>query len=73
MIIQILTQRGRSDETKERLYAEIARRLGEVGVAGEDILISYAENGPQDWSLGFGHAQFMTGELPIPVMAASAR
>ncbi len=31
VIVQIFTQRGRSDEQKQRLYAEIAERLGGVG------------------------------------------
>ncbi|HEX6534131.1 MAG TPA: tautomerase family protein [Gemmatimonadaceae bacterium] len=73
VIIQIFTQRGRSDATKQRLYAEIARRLDEVGVAGEDIFIGYVENGPQDWSFGFGRAQYVTGELAVPRAAAHAR
>ncbi|MDR7187122.1 phenylpyruvate tautomerase PptA (4-oxalocrotonate tautomerase family) [Microbacterium trichothecenolyticum] len=66
VIIQIFTQRGRTDEIKQELYAEIARRLGSVGVAGEDVFIGYVENGPQDWSFGFGRAQYMTGELAVP-------
>jgi len=66
VIIQIFTQRGRSDETKQRLYATIAERLEAVGVTGEDVFIGYVENGPQDWSFGFGRAQYMTGELAVP-------
>lgn len=66
VIIQIFTQRGRSDETKQALYAEIASRLAKVGVGGEDVFIGYVENGPQDWSFGFGRAQYMTGELAAP-------
>jgi phenylpyruvate tautomerase PptA (4-oxalocrotonate tautomerase family) len=66
VVIQIFTQRGRSDETKQRLYAAIAERLETVGVAGEDVFIGYVENGPQDWSFGFGRAQYMTGELAVP-------
>lgn len=66
VIIQIFTQRGRSDEAKQTLYAEIASRLGAVGVAPEDVFIGYVENGPQDWSFGFGRAQYMTGELAVP-------
>ena len=73
VIIQIFTQRGRSDATKQRLYAEIARRLGDVGVAGEDIFIGYVENGPQDWSFGFGRAQYVTGELAVPGAASATR
>ncbi len=66
VIIQIFTQRGRSDEKKQELYAEIASRLAGVGVAGEDVFIGYVENGPQDWSFGFGRAQYLTGELAVP-------
>ncbi len=66
VVIQIFTQRGRSEQAKQALYAEIARRLAEVGVAGEDVFIGYVENGPQDWSFGFGKAQYVTGELAVP-------
>lgn len=66
VIIQIFTQRGRTDETKQALYAEIAARLAQVGVGGEDVFIGYVENGPQDWSFGFGRAQYLTGELAVP-------
>lgn len=66
VIIQIFTQRGRSDQIKQELYAEIAHRLAAVGVAGEDVFIGYVENGPQDWSFGFGRAQYLTGELAVP-------
>jgi hypothetical protein len=65
-MIQIFTQRGRSDDTKQRLYAAINSALAAVGVAGEDVFIGYVENGPQDWSFGFGTAQYLTGELGVP-------
>ena len=70
VIIQIFTQRGRSDQVKQDLYAEIARRLEQVGVGGEDIFVGYVENGPQDWSFGFGRAQYLTGELAVPGAAS---
>ncbi|MBT2486561.1 MULTISPECIES: tautomerase family protein [unclassified Microbacterium] len=69
VIIQIFTQRGRTDEIKQRLYAAIAARLETVGVQGEDVFIGYVENGPQDWSFGFGRAQYLTGELAVPAAA----
>ena len=69
VIIQIFTQRGRSAVMKSALYAEIANRLGEMGVEGEDIFIGYHENGPEDWSFGFGRAQYLTGELSVPKTA----
>ncbi len=66
VVIQIFTQRGRSDEIKQRLYAEIAARLSDAGVDGADVFIGYVENGPPDWSFGFGRAQYLTGELAVP-------
>jgi len=69
VMIQIFTQRGRSDDTKQALYARIAAGLHDVGVAGEDVFIGYVENGPQDWSFGFGVAQYMNGELKVPAAA----
>lgn len=66
VMIQIFTQGGRSDDTKQRLYAAINEALGATGVAGEDVFIGYVENGPQDWSFGFGRAQYLTGELGVP-------
>jgi len=66
VIIQIFTQQGRTDKIKQALYAEIALRLDSVGVSGEDVFIGYVENGPEDWSFGFGRAQYMTGELAVP-------
>lgn len=72
IIIQIFTQRGRSDEAKQSLYSEIAIRVGAVGVAPEDVFIGYVENGPQDWPFGFGRAQFLTGELAVPAPKSGA-
>jgi len=66
VMIQVFTQGGRSDAIKQELYAAIAADLAEVGVAGEDVFIGYVENGPQDWSFGFGRAQYVTGELGVP-------
>ena len=72
VMIQIFTQRGRTDEAKQALYARIASGLESVGVAGEDVFIGYVENGPQDWSFGFGVAQYVTGELKVPSAAGQA-
>lgn len=66
VIIQIFTQRGRTKERKQELYAKIQTELSLVGVAGNDIFIGYQENGPEDWSFGFGRAQYLTGELAVP-------
>jgi phenylpyruvate tautomerase PptA (4-oxalocrotonate tautomerase family) len=66
VMIQIFTQGGRSQEAKQRLFAAVAEKLSEVGVAGEDVFIGYVENTAGDWSFGFGRAQYMTGELSVP-------
>jgi hypothetical protein len=57
---------GRDTADKQRLYRTLADRLERAGVAGEDLFLSCMENGPDDWSFGFGRAQYVDGELPIP-------
>ncbi|MFE9319680.1 tautomerase family protein [Nocardia sp. NPDC052278] len=66
VIIRIFTQRGRSTEEKQRLYKTLAGQLGQIGVDGKDLFISYFENGPDDWSFGDGRAQYVEGDLPVP-------
>lgn len=66
VMIQIFTQHGRTPEAKQSLYARIAEALGERGVEGNDVFIGYVENGPEDWTFGFGRAQYLTGELAVP-------
>ncbi|MET3706627.1 hypothetical protein ABIB17_001243 [Arthrobacter sp. UYEF6] len=65
-MIQIFTQGGRSQAAKQSLFAAIAARLVELGIAGEDVFIGYVENAASDWSFGFGRAQYVTGELAVP-------
>ncbi|MBA0046672.1 tautomerase family protein [Mycobacterium sp. NPDC050853] len=66
VMVQIFTQTGRSTETKQRLFATVADKLAAVGVDGADFFAGINENGPQDWSFGFGVAQYVTGELAVP-------
>lgn len=66
VMIQIFTQRGRTVQSKQALYSRIAARPGEAGIRGADVFIGYAENGPEDWSFGFGRAQYLTDELAVP-------
>lgn len=66
VMIQIFTQGGRSQEAKSELFERIAGELAAVGVDGADVFIGYVENGPGDWSFGFGRAQYVTGELSVP-------
>ena len=66
VMVQIFTQRGRTSNAKQLLYQAIAGKLARAGVAPEDVFIGYVENGAEDWSFGFGQAQYLTGELAIP-------
>jgi phenylpyruvate tautomerase PptA (4-oxalocrotonate tautomerase family) len=66
VMIQIFTQGGRTQEAKSALFANIAGALKDAGVEGADVFIGYVENGPSDWSFGFGRSQYMNGELAVP-------
>ncbi|SHH42139.1 tautomerase family protein [Streptomyces sp. 3214.6] len=66
VMIQIFTQSGRTTEVKQRVFQAIAEQLDPLGVSGEDVFIGIVENGPQDWSFGFGRAQYTEGELAVP-------
>ncbi|WP_405163858.1 tautomerase family protein [Nocardia sp. NBC_01499] len=63
VIVQIFTQRGRDITVKQDLFRSLAAHLEPVGVHGPDLFIGISENAPQDWSFGFGAAQYVTGEL----------
>lgn len=63
VMIQITTQRGRDRNTKLRLYEKIAFNLEAVGIPKNNVFISYVENTAEDWSFGFGKAQFVEGDL----------
>ncbi|RFU81938.1 4-oxalocrotonate tautomerase [Trichoderma arundinaceum] len=61
--IQIFAQ-GRNRDQKIAMYAALGERLEkECGLKGNDLLISVSPNTKEDWSFGFGRAQFITGEL----------
>lgn len=61
--VQIFAQ-GRSKEQKVAMYASLAQKLEEqCGVKGSDLIISVVPNTKDDWSFGYGRAQFLTGEL----------
>ncbi|MGW7530125.1 tautomerase family protein [Streptomyces sp. NPDC054783] len=62
----MFTQSGRTTEVKQRVFQAIAEWLEPLGIGGADIFIGIVENGPQDWSFGFGRAQYTEGALPVP-------
>lgn len=64
VLIFSLTTRPRTTEEKKAFYSELVRELNEqVGIRTEDVMINLTVNSDEDWSFGFGKAQFLTGEL----------
>jgi phenylpyruvate tautomerase PptA (4-oxalocrotonate tautomerase family) len=62
-VIQIF-QQGRTAEQKRTTYALLADRLAaECGVKPTDLIISVMANEQEDWSFGYGRAQFLEGDL----------
>ncbi|MEU2282556.1 tautomerase family protein [Streptomyces sp. NPDC013178] len=66
VMIQIFTQSGRTTEVKQRVFRTVAEQLEPLGISGADVFIGIVENGPQDWSFGYGRAQYTEGALPVP-------
>jgi hypothetical protein len=49
---------------KEKFYELLASNLAErCGLDPADLIVSITENDDDDWSFGYGRAQFLTGEL----------
>ncbi|MFI7387335.1 tautomerase family protein [Streptomyces sp. NPDC049813] len=58
--IDIALRRGRTEEQKRHLYAQVCQRLSEhTQVAPHNVFIVLHENGEADWSLGHGRAQYL--------------
>ncbi|QXI26518.1 tautomerase family protein [Pseudomonas vanderleydeniana] len=64
VVVITAISRPRSVEMKEKFYALLVEGLGrECGIEPRDVMVSMVINGDEDWSFGFGRAQFLTGEL----------
>ncbi|QBD76615.1 tautomerase family protein [Ktedonosporobacter rubrisoli] len=60
-IIQVTLSKGRSTAQKQAFYARLATLLQEKpGMRPQDIMIGLVENTREDWSFGFGEAQYLT-------------
>lgn len=63
VMIQVTT-RPRSREMKEQFYKGMAEQLEkQCGVAPSDVMMNFVTCTDDDWSFGFGRAQFLTKEL----------
>jgi phenylpyruvate tautomerase PptA (4-oxalocrotonate tautomerase family) len=63
VMIQVTT-RPRTREMKEQFYKGMAEQLEKVcGVAPSDVMMNFVTCTDDDWSFGYGRAQFLTKEL----------
>ncbi len=64
VIVVTVISRPRSQEAKQKFYAELCRELkNSCGIEASDVMVSIVTNTDVDWSFGNGRAQFLTGEL----------
>jgi phenylpyruvate tautomerase PptA (4-oxalocrotonate tautomerase family) len=63
VMVQVTT-RPRSRLEKQNFYKLLCQELLRCcGVKPSDVVVSITQNTDEDWSFGYGRAQFLTGEL----------
>jgi 4-oxalocrotonate tautomerase len=63
-VVLHVVSRRRTRAMKEKFYELLASNLAErCGLDPADLIVSITENDDEDWSFGYGRAQFLTGEL----------
>jgi phenylpyruvate tautomerase PptA (4-oxalocrotonate tautomerase family) len=63
VMVQVTT-RPRSRLEKQNFYELLCQKLLQrCGVKASDVFVSITQNADEDWSFGYGRAQFITGEL----------
>ena len=63
VMVQVTT-RPRSRLEKQSFYELLCQELVQrCGVKASDVFVSVTQNDDEDWSFGYGRAQFITGEL----------
>ena len=63
VMIQVTT-RPRTRLEKQNFYELLVQELNRCcGVKPSDVVVSITQNADEDWSFGYGRAQFLTGEL----------
>jgi phenylpyruvate tautomerase PptA (4-oxalocrotonate tautomerase family) len=65
VVIHLINRRGKKTRTqKEKLYALLVQNLKrDCGLDPADLVISITENESEDWSVGYGKAQYLNGDL----------
>jgi 4-oxalocrotonate tautomerase len=73
VLIHITLRRGRSVETKQSFYKEVARLVQErAKIEPDNVMIVLAENDLADWSFGRGEAQYVLNP-PAPPQTKESR
>ncbi len=63
VVVQVTT-RPRSRFEKQNFYEVLCKELLQrCAVKPSDVVVSITQNTDEDWSFGYGRAQFITGEL----------
>jgi Tautomerase enzyme len=63
-VVLHVVSRRRTGAMKEKFYEVLASNLlDRCGIDPADLIVSITENRDEDWSFGYGRAQFLTGEL----------
>ena len=63
VFIQVTT-RPRTKEEKEMFYRLVVEELEQnCGITSSDVMINLVNCTDEDWSFGWGRAQFLTGDL----------
>lgn len=63
-VLITVVSRKRTTEQKEKLYEQLQQALyKECQLKPEDLMINFVINEDEDWSFGFGKAQFLTVDL----------
>ena len=63
VMVQVTT-RPRSRLEKQTFYELLCQELlRRCGLKASDVVVSITQNTDEDWSFGYGRAQFITGEL----------
>lgn len=64
VVVLQVTTRPRGRAAKELFYRLLVEELERsCAIAPSDVMVSIVENTDEDWSFGYGRAQFLTGEL----------
>ncbi|MCE4050904.1 MULTISPECIES: tautomerase family protein [Bacillaceae] len=64
VLIISVTSRYRTPDQKQTFYKSLTDELErQCGITPNDVMVSFTINNDEDWSFGFGEAQFLTGKL----------